>query len=280
MFALDFVILLILVTSALIHELSFFLLPPVVLLFFLYCRKQHRAMHFIFVSDIILIVYIVMMSRFKFSDPVIIAQSWSGIFGDPATYRYMNNDGLVIVVDQNIASKGVSILLDAFLNLPIRSLLNVFIAVAIPFIFLLISGIRIFHSSSYRSRRIRRILMIFCMSPFLLLPIAGDYGRWFSMCAVNLVTYSLLIAHSATQIQHNNGSKIVRAITSIAKQAVVICIAITLVNYRLSVFGYFEKKEDTVLEETWFMVDNFQSLTKYIKPLITRKIVIKPWWAF
>lgn len=274
-FILDFVILLLLTASALIHELSFFLLPPVMLLFFIYCRKNHTVMHFIFVLDIILIIYVVMMLRFTFSDPDTITKSWSDIFGDSAAYR--NNGGLTNVVDKNISPKGPPILIARVPGLPIILLFNLFVAV-IPFIFLLISGIKFFQSPSSRSRRIRKILAMLCMTPILLSPIAGDYGRWFSICAFNLVVYSLLTAHPAKMKYSNNSCRKIEKIKGLVKQFIVLVIAIALINYRLRCDGYFYNNDQTIFEETNFIAANFQNLSEYIKQLLMRDLVIIPWW--
>ena len=274
MFIFDFVILLLLSTSALVHELSFFLLPPVMFLFFIYCKKNHVVLHFIFVLDIILIIYVLMMIRFTFSDQGVIAKSWFDIFGDPIAYR--NNGGLTNVVNKDVSPKGPPILLARLPNLPIKLLFNLFIAAAVPFIFLLMSGIKIFYSSSSRSRYIRKTLAIFCMTPILLSPVAGDYGRWFSLCAFSLVVYSLLMAHPARMRYNSDSRRKIVKIKSLAKQTIVLVAAIILVNYQLKCNGFFYKNNQTLFEETKFIAANFQNLTEYIKQLVSRELVITP----
>ena len=45
-------------------------------------------MHAATVTALLLLVYTVMMAGFKYSDPEMIAESWSGIFGDPNSFKH------------------------------------------------------------------------------------------------------------------------------------------------------------------------------------------------
>ena len=86
MLSIDFVIVTLLTVSALIHELSASLLPPVMLLFFIYARKVRRTMHAAAASVLLITVYAALMTSFKYADPDTIAESWSGIYGDPDSF--------------------------------------------------------------------------------------------------------------------------------------------------------------------------------------------------
>ena len=98
MLSIDFVIVTLLTVSALIHELSASLLPPVMLLFFIYARKVRRTMHAAAASVLLITVYAALMTSFKYADPDTIAESWSGIYGDPDSFRY--NTALLNTADK------------------------------------------------------------------------------------------------------------------------------------------------------------------------------------
>ena len=98
MLSIDFVIVTLLTVSALIHELSASLLQPVMLLFFIYARKVRRTMHAAAASVLLITVYAALMTSFKYADPDTIAESWSGIYGDPDSFRY--NTALLNTADK------------------------------------------------------------------------------------------------------------------------------------------------------------------------------------
>ena len=124
MFLTDIVLVMLLVSAALIHEISVFLLPTVLLIFFLYTKKSHRTMHFLVVINILFIIYAVMMKYFKFSDPKIIAESWYGILGDYNSPDVFRNSlrGMAAVVEKEYAMSFVNMALSRLKDLPLKIL--------------------------------------------------------------------------------------------------------------------------------------------------------------
>lgn len=276
MLALDSIILILLTAAALIHELSASLLPPVLLLFFLYAKKTHRIFHFLAVSDILILVYAAMMTGFKFQDPNIIAESWSGIYGNPASFR--SNPGLLNVVNAERATAIAKVSISQIPNVPIKIIPHMLIAIAVPFIVLLMSGITIFHSASSKIRKMKCALLILCIVPLGLCLTAVDYGRWFSLCATSLVTYALLLAHAGGRMTRNSClSEKARMIKRTAAQCTVIALAVVLLNYQLYHRGYFfYKPEQSIFNGSKQMIANLSALPKLMTQLITRDMVIKP----
>ena len=192
MLSIDFVIVTLLTVSALIHELSASLLPPVMLLFFIYARKVRRTMHAAAASVLLITVYAALMTSFKYADPDTIAESWSGIYGDPDSFRY--NTALLNTADKAHALNCVRMTLTLLRESGPAYIPQLLLAVAVPFAILLLSGITIFHSASSRARRARTLLAVLCTCPLGLCLVGYDFGRWFSVCAINLTAYCLLIA--------------------------------------------------------------------------------------
>ena len=141
MFLTDIVLVMLLVSAALIHEISVFLLPTVLLIFFLYTKKSHRTMHFLVVINILFIIYAVMMKYFKFSDPKIIAESWYGILGDYNSPDVFRNSlrGMAAVVEKEYAMSFVNMALSRLKDLPLKIYIHMLMAIAVPFILLMFS---------------------------------------------------------------------------------------------------------------------------------------------
>ena len=274
MLALDFVILVPLTASALIHELSSTLLPPVMLLFLAYARKVHRTMHAAAVSVLLIILYAVMMTCFKYADPDAIAESWTGIYTDSDSFRY--NTALLNTADKVHALNCLEMTLTLLKECALAYIPQLLLAVAVPFA-LLLSGITIFHSSSSRAMKARCLLILSCLCPLGLCIAGGDFGRWFSICAINLTAYSLLIAHPAGRTEADGrSSEKDRMVRSIMKQSAAIIIAVVLLNFRLDVNGYFSESEQPFSEEAKETAANASNLIRDLKPLITREIVLQP----
>ena len=157
MLCIDAVILTILLVSALMHELSASLLPPVMLLYFLYARKVRRVMHFLFAAVLLFIVYAVMMTQFKYSDPVVVAESWSGVYSDTASIRF--NPGLVNVADRSYANQYLNMSVELIKKDGMTLFRNMLITVLWPVAVLMLSGISVFRSASLRSVIIRLLLI-------------------------------------------------------------------------------------------------------------------------
>lgn len=184
----DAVLFTILATSALIHELSITLLPPLLLLFFIYARRVHRTMHCVVVAAMLIAIYAVMMAFFKFQDVRAITESWSGIFPnyDDSPELWNNSPrGMAIVVNEDYAMSRVRVSRN---SLPDFFAVNMITAIAEPFVILLLSGIRIFYSSSLRCRAVRCLIVISCLSPLCLSFVAYDYGRWYVFAAMQLTS--------------------------------------------------------------------------------------------
>ena len=260
--------------SALIHELSATLLPPVILIFFIYARKAGRIMHAATVTALLLLVYTVMMAGFKYSDPEIIAESWSGIFGDPNSFKH--NTALLNITNKTHALNCIETTLILLREAGPAYLPQLLLAVAVPFTILLLSGITIFHSSSSRAHKARCLLVISCTCPLGLCLVGNDFGRWFSICAINLTAYSLLIAHPAGRTGSDTSSENERMGKNIVKQCVALVIAVALLNSKLGVNGYFYESDQSFFEQAEETAINSSNLLKDLKPLITREIVLQP----
>ena len=274
MLVIDSMILGILALSALLHELSAVLMPPVILIFFIYCRRLHRIMHFILVLDLLVILYTVMMVNFKFSSPNIVLDSWSGIYSNTEAFRL--NRGLLNVVDQKTSVDTMNMSIVMFKQAPLKIILHLLIAVAVPFVVLLMSGITILHSASSRAKRIRCILIALCTCHLALSITAHDWGRWFSICAINIVAYSLLIAHPTGRKRGNTASNVIRKAEAVAKQFAILATATVLLNYSLGIDGYFRRTNKTVPEEIRQMRSNLPDFFTSLKPLLKRDIIIHP----
>ena len=272
---LDSAVLILLTASALIHELSAALLPPVMLLFFIYARKVRRTMHAAAVSGLLIILYAVMMTGFKYADPNIIADSWSGIYTDPDSFRY--NTALLNTADKVHAQNCLEMTLTLLKECAPAYIPQLLLAVAVPFAILLLSGITVFHSSSSRAGKARCLLILSCLCPLGLCIAGGDFGRWFSICAINLTAYSLLIAHRAGREYHeSNLSDREKAVRVISKDCTVIAAAVFLLGLRLDVNGYFSESEQPLSEEVREIAANSSNLFRDLKPLLTREKVLQP----
>lgn len=272
---LDSAVLILLTASALIHELSAALLPPVMLLFFIYARKVRRTMHAAAVSGLLIILYAVMMTGFKYADPNIIADSWSGIYTDPDSFRY--NTALLNTADKVHAQNCLEMTLTLLKECAPAYIPQLLLAVAVPFAILLLSGISVFHSSSSRAGKARCLLILSCLCPLGLCIAGGDFGRWFSICAINLTAYSLLIAHRAGREYHeSNLSDREKAVRVISKDCTVIAAAVFLLGLRLDVNGYFSESEQPLSEEVREIAANSSNLFRDLKPLLTREKVLQP----
>ena len=115
------------------------------------------------------------------ADPDTIAESWSGIYGDPDSFRY--NTALLNTADKAHALNCVRMTLTLLRESGPAYIPQLLLAVAVPFALLLLSGITIFHSSSSRAMKARCLLILSCLCPLGLCIAGGDFGRWFSICA-------------------------------------------------------------------------------------------------
>lgn len=209
MLAVDAVIFVILAVSALIHELSASLLPPVMVIFFIFARKARRIMHAVSVFAMLVLIYAVVMAFFTFSNSDTVAESWNGIYQNPDSFRF--NSGLMNTADRQNALNYFDITLTLLRECGLVLIPHLLIAVAVPFTVLIFSGITIFHSASSRAWKARCLLIISCACP-LGLSIAGeDFGRWFSLCAMNLTVYSLLTAHPAGRMKYGENTSHIKA---------------------------------------------------------------------
>ena len=274
MLAVDCIIFILLTVSALIHELSATLLPPVILIFFIYARKAGRIMHAATVTALLLLVYTVMMAGFKYSVPEMNEESWSGIFGDPNSFKH--NTALLNITNKTHALNCIETTLILLREAGPAYLPQLLLAVAVPFTILLLSGITIFHSSSSRAHKARCLLVISCTCPLGLCLVGNDFGRWFSICAINLTAYSLLIAHPAGRTGSDTSSENERMGKNIVKQCVALVIAVALLNSKLGVNGYFYESDQSFFEQAEETAINSSNLLKDLKPLITREIVLQP----
>lgn len=275
MLSIDFVIVTLLTVSALIHELSASLLPPVMLLFFIYARKVRRTMHAAAASVLLITVYAALMTSFKYADPDTIAESWSGIYGDPDSFRY--NTALLNTADKAHALNCVRMTLTLLRESGPAYIPQLLLAVAVPFAILLLSGITIFHSASSRARRARTLLAVLCTCPLGLCLVGYDFGRWFSVCAINLTAYCLLIAHPAGRPGPGEIlSEKDRIAKNLIKQCAVTVVAVALLYFRLDFNGYFYETEQPLSEEAKEAAINSSNLLRDIKPLVTGEIVLHP----
>ena len=271
----DMVIFLMLALSALIHELSASLLPTEMLIFLICAGRVRRTMHAAAVSGLLIILYAVMMTGFKYADPNIIADSWSGIYTDPDSFRY--NTALLNTADKVHAQNCLEMTLTLLKECAPAYIPQLLLAVAVPFAILLLSGITVFHSSSSRAGKARCLLILSCLCPLGLCIAGGDFGRWFSICAINLTAYSLLIAHRAGREYHeSNLSDREKAVRVISKDCTVIAAAVFLLGLRLDVNGYFSESEQPLSEEVREIAANSSNLFRDLKPLLTREKVLQP----
>lgn len=265
----------VLAVSALIHELSASLLPPVMLLFFIHSRRVHRMMHSVSVLILLILVYAVMMAFFKYADPDTIAKSWSGIYGDPEAYR--KNTALLSVADSWYASYFLSAAGTLLKENAIAFIPHLFTAVAVPFIVLMLSGITVFHSASTRAGIIRGLLIISSLSPLGLCITGIDYGRWFSISAINLTSYILLTAHPAGRIRNDESQpEHERRIKDVLKQCAAAAIAVILLNFRFEVDGYFLEAEQPIAEEVREAAVRISDLPHDLMPVLVRDRIIRP----
>lgn len=281
MLVVDTVLLSVLTASALIHELSAALLPPVMLLFFVYAKRAHRAMHFVALSVMLFAVYGVMMKSFSFADSDVIAESWAGIYTNTDSFRY--SDGLIAVVDKvraiDCKQRTMSRLADG--GWPLFT--NMIIAVVLPLIVILLSGIRLFHSSSLRFRIIRCLIVVFSMAPLGLCLVAYDFGRWFSLCALNFTVYCFLIAHHASQVRTPQCPYDPdRKIQSVVIQCGLIAASLVLINLRLNWDGKIYQIAPNPLVYIKHSAENARNVFKDIQPLLARDKVYQPnnLWKF
>lgn len=280
MFAVDTVLFLALTASALIHELSAALLPPVMLLFFVYAQKARRAMHFVALCVLIFVVYGVMMKGFSFADSDVIAESWAGIYTNTDSFRY--SDGLIAVVDKVRALDCKQRTMGRLLNGGWPLFTNMIIAVVLPLTVILLSGIRIFHSSSLRSRITRCLIVVSSMAPLGLCLVAYDFGRWFSLCALNFTVYCLLIAHSARARTPQCPVGTDRKIRSAVIQCALIAASLILLNSRLNWDGKIYQIGPNPFVYIKQAASDARNVFKDLQPLLTRDKVYQPnnLWKF
>lgn len=243
--------------------------------FFIYVRKLHRTMHFFTVLGLLIALYAVMMGFFKYSDADTIVQSWSGIYQNPDSYK--SNPALANTVDESHAMNCLEITKTLLKDCIFAFIPHLFIAAAFPFIVLLLSGITVVHSASSRARKTRCLLLIASVCPLGLCLVGFDYGRWFSFCAMNLMVYSLFIAHKAGRIKSaSSAPELIRKIKGAAKQCAVIAVGIILLNYRLGVNGYFDESGLTISDETKVIIDSSSRMFRDLAPLVNRERLIQP----
>jgi len=280
MLFIDAVLFILLSASALIHELSITLLPPVLLLFLVYARRVHRTMHCVTVAVLLIIIYAVMMTFFKFQDAKTIADSWSGVFssydGSPEMWKHNIPRGMAAVADREYA---MFFLHQSSHSLPDFFFMNLLTAIAEPFIILLLSGIRIFHSSSSRFRALRWVIASSCLSPLCLSFVAYDYGRWFSITAIQLAVYVLLISHHAGRIYRiKKTSESSQKIISAAKMFLALAIMVHFSDFMLIWSGSFYTRNDTdsLLEETKKAVTCLPELGELTQKLLSGDLIMTP----
>jgi len=274
MLVIDSIIFMILSSSALINEISITLLPPVIVLFFIYSKRIHRTLHFLAVFSTLSIIYVVMMKCFKFSDPKVIVESWSRVLGvDDNPFVFKDSNGLLAVTDKVYALNIANDALSKFPNLPIKLIFHMFLAVFIPFIIILLSRIEVFHSASSRFRKAKYLMIISCLAPISLSVIAWDYGRWFSIAAIQLTVYSLLLAHKDRIAEERTW---LTTLTNATKQCFAIVTMAVLINYELNWNGYFHKSNQMFYEQTAQAIRNFPDLGRLTMKLLTKELIMKP----
>lgn len=275
----DTVLFTMLAVSALIHELSITLLPPLLLLFFIYTKRVHRTMHCVVVAAMLIALYTVMMAFFKFGNVSAIAESWSGIFPNyEDSPELWNNSprGMAIVINEDYAISRVCLSMN---SLPDFFVINLITAISEPFIILLLSGIRIFRSSSFRCRAVRWLIVISCLSPLCLSFVAYDYGRWYSFAAMQLTVYVLMLARPAGRIScFRIKSEITGKIISVAKSCLALAIMVHFTGSRLILPGYFMTVDDkdSFIETTREGVVCFPDLVGLSRLLLTKEMIMTP----
>lgn len=274
MLFIDAVLFLALTAAALIHEMSAALLPPVILLFFILSRKAHRMMHCVFICVSLLGIYFVTMRFFTFSDSDIIADSWKGVFTSPDSFRY--NDGLLSTVDKVRALELRNTTKAAIMNFSVISLSRLLIAVFLPFLVLLLSEIRIFSSSSWRATVIRCLLILSCLAPLGLCFAGFDFGRWFSLCALNLVVYTLLIARPVLGVGKCCQSYSDKKVKALIIKTCLLLSAFVLLNFRMNCFGEFKQIDQSVTSYFQQSASDSWHLPLNIRPFILRDKVMEP----
>lgn len=271
----DAVLFLTLTAAALVHEMAAALLPPVLLLFFVYAWRAHRTMHCVMLCIWLLVLYCAMMSSFKFSDSDLIADSWKGVFPNPDSYRY--NDGLLSTVDKVRALDLRETTRDFLRDYSAVSFARLLVAAVLPFLVLLLSGIRIFCSSSLRAMAVRCLLLLSCLSPLGLCLAGYDFGRWYSLCALNLVVYTLLIAHRYSGTERAGSSpEYDMKIKNAAVQVILLAAAFVLLNYRINCFGEFSYNGKSLPAYFSQAAEDSRHLVGDIRPFLSRDKVIEP----
>ena len=81
------------------------------------------------------------MAGFKYSDPEMIAESWSGIFGDPNSFKH--NTALLNITNKTHALNCIETTLILLREAGPAYLPQLLLAVAVPFTILLLSGITV-----------------------------------------------------------------------------------------------------------------------------------------
>ena len=267
----DAVLFVTLTAAALVHEMAAALLPPVLLLFFLYAKHARRTMHWVLLCAWLFAVYCVMMRSFAFSDSDLIADSWKGIFPNPDSFRY--NDGLLSTVDK-VHALELRETSKAFLrDFSAVSLARMLVAVFLPFLVLILSGIRIFGSSSGRATALKCLLILSCLGPLGLCVAGYDFGRWYSLCALNLVVYTLLVAHRASGTGpacsscHRDSN-----IKNAAVQILLLAVTFVLLSYRINCFGEFKYIEKSV--PAYFYVETLGLSTVFLEEFCTESLTV------
>lgn len=271
MLIIDAAVFAMLAVSALIHELSACLLPPVMLIFFVYSKKVHRTFHSILVCDLLVVLYAVMMKNFSFSDSDLIAESWAGIYGNPDSFRY--NEGLLSVVDKIHALDCLQITRAHLEGSYTSFIIPMLVAIFVPFMVLLASGITIFHSETSGFSAIRCMMIASCLCPLGLCIAGNDFGRWFSLCAINIAAYSLLIARQ-TERAESGSHQLVRKIFNIIKQCAVIAVLVILLNFRLSYTGALPRQP--AIDYARLTLADSGRFLRDLNKVITEDILFKP----
>ena len=233
-------------------------------------------MHFLLVFSLLISLYIVMMKGFSFADSGTIAESWSWIYGTPDSFRY--NDGLLSGTDKIIAMAAVKVTRARLAGIDLNLATEMLMAVAVPCLILLFSGLPICSSASSRACKARILLIILSFCPLGLCIAGNDFGRWYSVCALNFAAYALLIAHTSgrTAMPDKFPFAADRKIKEAVRQCAVITITVILLNFRFDCWGQFLKSEQKFTDSISLSLTNASRLTEDLKPVIRREKMIVP----
>ena len=149
-------------------------------------------------------------------------------------------------------------------------------AVAVPAIILLFSGISIFSSASSRGCKARILLIILTFCPLGLCLAGNDFGRWYSVNALNFAVYALLIAHPAgrTAMPCCFHSAADLKIKEAVRQCAVLAVTVILLNFRFDCWGQFVKSEQKFTGSLSLSVTNASRLAEDLMPVVYREIIV------